>query len=215
MEEFRDIKGYEGLYQVSNFGNVMSLSKGDGNGNRDRLLKQEVLDNNSTTTYRRVALCVNGIVKRFSVHRLVALAFIDNPEDKPMVNHIDNNGWNNNVDNLEWCTHSENMMHAQRQGRLAETQSRAGIASGKIKTLKSETTIGNIVDVLEYYRVNGRKHARFIPSCGHGVKEDRVDAIYRNSKCAKCNEISKYKKTIIKYSEKIIKIKKELEDGKY
>ena len=117
-EEFVDIVGWEGLYQVSSLGNVMSLAKGDGNGNIDRLLKQEVLSSKTHTSYRRVALCVGGKVTRYSVHRLVASAFLDNIDNKPVVNHIDNNGQNNTVANLEWCTQSENMQHAMGQGRL-------------------------------------------------------------------------------------------------
>lgn len=117
MEEYRDIPNYEGLYQISNLGNVKSLPKGDGNGGRERLLKQEALNRNHTN-YRRVTLCKEGITKRFQVHRLVADAFIENPTNKPQVNHIDNNGENNCVDNLEWVTGSENMIHSLTQGRL-------------------------------------------------------------------------------------------------
>lgn len=127
-EIFLPVKGYEGLYEVSNFGNVKSLPKGDGNGFRERILVQEVYSGGGTK-YRRVSLSANGIVKRFQVHRLVADCFLDNQHNKPFVNHIDNNGENNNVCNLEWCTHSENMIHAQKQGRLFESQKKGGIAS--------------------------------------------------------------------------------------
>lgn len=115
-EKFVDIPEYEGLYQVSNLGNVRSLPKGDGNGNRERLLKLEVMSHNHTT-YRRVSLCKNGKVTRYSVHRLVAELFIPNPEGKPQVNHIDCNGMNNAVSNLEWVTCSENMVHSTKLGR--------------------------------------------------------------------------------------------------
>jgi DNA-directed RNA polymerase subunit RPC12/RpoP len=122
MEEvFKDINKYEGLYQVSNLGNVLSLAKNDGNGYRDRIL--EVSETN--TGYLRVTLCKNGITERISIHRLVAETFIDNPYNKPHVNHIDNSTSNNVVTNLEWCTHSENMLHAYRQGRLDDTLSKA------------------------------------------------------------------------------------------
>ena len=125
QEIFKDIKGYEGLYQVSNLGNVKSLPKGDGNGNKERILKFDNSNKTNTTTYLRVTLSGNGKTKRFSVHRLVAEAFIPNPDNKPHVNHIDNNGENNTVANLEWCTHSENMVHAQKQGRLPNTNMKA------------------------------------------------------------------------------------------
>lgn len=124
-EIFKDIVGYEGRYKVSNFGNIYSTPK---DGKPNKMLKQEIMQ----SKYKRVTLSIDGKVKRFSVHRLVAEAFIDNNENKPCVNHIDNNGLNNNVDNLEWCTHSENMIHAQKQGRLFSSQSKGG-NKGKLK----------------------------------------------------------------------------------
>ncbi len=128
-EIFVDIKDYKGLYKISKLGNVKSLPKSDGNGNRERLLKQETVQS-SVTKYKRVTFSVHGKTKRFTVHRLVAQAFIPNPENKQHVNHIDNNGENNKVGNLEWCTHSENMLHAQKQGRLHAAQSKGGKTLG-------------------------------------------------------------------------------------
>lgn len=130
MEIFKDVKGFEGLYKVSNYGRVLSLPKGDGNGNRERFLKQDIVKRNHTN-YRRVTFCQFGITKRYQVHRLVGLHFIPNPENKPQVNHIDNNGENNKVSNLEWATHSENMKHAQRQGRLFKIQQGGGRINGE------------------------------------------------------------------------------------
>ena len=115
-EYFADVPDYEGLYQVSNLGNIKSLPKGDGNGNRERLLKQEVTANKQIK-YHRASLSKNGKVKRYLVHRLVAELFIPNPEGKPQVNHIDCNGMNNAVSNLEWVTGSENMAHSAKLGR--------------------------------------------------------------------------------------------------
>lgn len=109
MELFKDVKGYEELYQVSNLGRVKSLPKIVGR----RLRGETVLaQQRSRHGYYMVDLCTNG--KRFnaSVHRLVAEAFIPNPDNKPCVNHIDGDKANNCVDNLEWCTHSENQLHA-------------------------------------------------------------------------------------------------------
>lgn len=142
-EQYKEIKGFEKLYEISNLGNVKSLAKGDGNGKRDRLLKQEVLKNDHTN-YNRVSLSKYGKVTRFSTHRLVALHFLENPENKPHVNHKDNNGENNNYLNLEWVTHSENMIHAERQGRLFDSQSKAGIAAGKVAKKKQAERYKNI-----------------------------------------------------------------------
>ena len=112
-EIFRDITDFEGLYKVSNFGNVVSLPKGDGNGCRERLLKVDLC-----RTYACVSLCKGGKVTRLANHVLVARAFIPNPDNKPLVNHKDLDKFNNFVDNLEWVTSSENAIHALQNGAL-------------------------------------------------------------------------------------------------
>ena len=100
-EIWKDVVGYEGLYKVSNFGNVLSLNY-NGTG-KSKLLKQFY-----HIGYRRVMLVKNGIKKKLLVHRLVAEAFIPNPNNYPCVNHKDENRGNNHVDNLEWCTYKYN-----------------------------------------------------------------------------------------------------------
>jgi hypothetical protein len=95
MELWKDITSYEGSYWVSNFGRVKSCRK--------------VLKCYCNGKYVQVMLGRKG--KQPLIHRLVAEAFIPNPENKPQVNHIDGNKLNNNVDNLEWCTCAENMIH--------------------------------------------------------------------------------------------------------
>ena len=109
QEIWRDICGYEGLYQVSNFGRVKSLRFG-----REKLLKVGV----SNTGYANVSLIKNKSKKTFHVHVLVAVTFLPNPENKREVNHIDGDKQNNRVENLEWVTGSENTRHAIQNGQL-------------------------------------------------------------------------------------------------
>lgn len=107
-EVWKDIEGYEGLYQVSNLGNVRSYNKGQ----QWNVLKPCV----NTWGYEFVHLFKNKKVKNAVIHRLVAQTFICNPENKKCVNHIDGNKKNNHVKNLEWTTHGENNKHALEQG---------------------------------------------------------------------------------------------------
>ena len=117
-EVWKDIEGYEGLYQVSTCGNIKSLAKPRKNGNgRCYIQKEKLLKQSFTSTgYKKVELYKDGKRKSFKVHRLVAIAFIPNPDNKPEVNHIDGNKINNNIDNLEWVTSSENTIHAYETG---------------------------------------------------------------------------------------------------
>lgn len=99
---WKDIKGYEGLYQVSDEGNVRRILK---SGNTKQVKCKDGL-------YYTVSLSKNGRYKSFNVHRLVAEAFLDRPEGKTEVNHIDGDKHNNNLSNLEWVTQQENHIHA-------------------------------------------------------------------------------------------------------
>ncbi len=103
MEHWKPIEGYEGLYEVSDYGRVVSLR---------RAPKLVLSQSTSSTRYMRVSLNKNGSHKTVLVHRLVAKAFISNPFHKPQVNHKDGNRQNNLVENLEWVTSSENIQHA-------------------------------------------------------------------------------------------------------
>lgn len=108
-EKWKDIEEYEGLYQVSNLGRVKSLGNGVTH-KEERILKQRK-DNGG---YLKVHLCCEGKHKHHSVHRLVAQAFIPNPDNLPQVNHKDENKQNNCVDNLEWCTSEYNNNYGAR-----------------------------------------------------------------------------------------------------
>lgn len=114
MEEiFKDIKNFEGLYQVSNLGRIKSLPKKARRNTKITLLKERLIKCCvNSGGYYRVCLTKNNKCYWFRIHRLVAQAFIPNPNNKPNVNHIDENPKNNNVNNLEWCTQLENVIHS-------------------------------------------------------------------------------------------------------
>lgn len=110
MEVWKDIRGYNGLFQISNLGNVKRKQKTYFCGNNTkRVLEERLIIGEQVKGYRRVALWNNKKYKRVFVHRLVAQAFIPNPDDKPEIDHIDGNPLNNKVDNLRWCNHTENL----------------------------------------------------------------------------------------------------------
>lgn len=120
QEIWKDIAGYEGLYQVSNLGNVRSLERYNVNvgeyQQRTRLLKQ-VSDKRG---YKTVTLIKRKNRKTTTVHRLVAGAFLPNPDNLPQVNHKDENKKNNTVQNLEWCENNYNYNYGTRVERVTK-----------------------------------------------------------------------------------------------
>ena len=127
MEEvYKDIEGYEGLYQVSNLGNVKSLK--NNKTKKEKILKPI----NNSSGYLQVDLCKNKTIKRFLVHRLVANAFIDNPNNLPCVNHIDECSTNNVFTNIEWCSYKYNDNFGTRNSRIGKANSKAMTNNPKI-----------------------------------------------------------------------------------
>ena len=122
-EEWRDVVGYEGIYEVSNMGNVR-------NKKTLRVRKPFISYHN----YVRVPLRKNNKSKNFSIHRLVAEAFIPNPENKETVNHINGDKTDNRVENLEWCTYEEN----------------------SIKSIEQKLNLGGIKKRVRQYDENGK-----------------------------------------------------------
>ena len=145
---WRDVVGYEGLYQVSNTGKIRSLYR----------YKKELKPNITKNGYATVELFKNKKSKRLLIHRLVAFAFIENPSNLPQVNHIDENKLNNHVENLEWLTAKENMNYGTRKERqIANTDfskniyKQNAIKNGKIvsKPVLQFDKNGNLVDRYE------------------------------------------------------------------
>lgn len=117
QEIWKDVVGYEGLYQVSNLGRVKSCARKIDRGkyveDRGDIIMSPFLNAHG---YFTVMLSKRGKKKQHRIHQMVARAFIPNPENKEMINHIDCNTQNNRVENLEWCTNSENQLHAIAHG---------------------------------------------------------------------------------------------------
>lgn len=136
-EIWKDIKGYEGLYQVSNLGNVRSVDRIVLRNGIQVPRKGKILNQIKFGDYLTVHLSKNGIKKHFRIHRLVAEAFLSNPDNLPIVNHKDYNVFNNNVDNLEWCSYKYNNNYGSRNQKLSNT--RTG-KSAYIKVIQTSLT---------------------------------------------------------------------------
>ncbi len=125
MEIWKAVKGYEGIYEVSNFGRIRSLDKEitfkDGRRRKfyGRILRTNTLNNSGYVT---VGLHDHGHQISYLLHRVVAEAFVENPNNYSEVNHIDQNKMNNSSDNLEWCTHKENVNHGDEIERGSQKQ---------------------------------------------------------------------------------------------
>lgn len=109
-EQWRDVIGWEGRYQVSDLGNVRSLPRCWGRGNLKRCFGEAIImrQQNHVGGYRFVHLRRPGIHKKMFIHRLVAIAFIENPEEAALVDHKDRDRTNNRLENLQWASYSQN-----------------------------------------------------------------------------------------------------------
>lgn len=131
-EIWKDIPNYEGLYQVSNFGRIKSLIK--WNISKKKFEKNQLIRKTRINFkgYETIKLSKNGFDKNFQIHRLVAQAFIPNPNNLPQINHKDENKLNNNVNNLEWCTNKYNSNYGTRNTKISNTMSKKIIIFDKI-----------------------------------------------------------------------------------
>jgi len=165
QEEWKDVKGYENYYQVSNIGRVKRLERTVISCNGGTLYFKEIILKTwiAGNGYECIKFRVNGIGKHKLVHRLVSDAFIDNPNKFLEVNHKDEDKHNNNVENLEWCTRMYNMHYGTGRQRAAEKQKRKPViqidAEGK--------TINKYASTLEASNKTGYSRGNISGVC-HG-----------------------------------------------
>lgn len=171
-EIFKDIKGFEGEYQISTTGDVYSIKYG-----KRKLMKLR----KDKYGYLRVCLCKDGKHKHFQVHRLVALAFIPNPDNLPQVNHKNEVKTDNRIENLEWCSAKYNI----RYGTGNERRSKTNIETQGVKYGKSVaqyaldgTLIGIYHSLHEAERQTGYSH-QYISQCCRGRYKQSYGFIWK------------------------------------
>ena len=131
-EIWKDIKNFEGLYQVSNLGRVKSLPKYTYSRGYSQLRKEKLLKPCYVGKYRNYLAVRLNNNKQYKIHRLVAKAFIPNPNNYPCVNHKDKNPSNNNVENLEWCTNQYNVKYSAKPLSIIHKSKLSKVHLGRI-----------------------------------------------------------------------------------
>lgn len=187
QEIWKPVKEYENLYMISNLGKVKSLDRITKNGRGEFLKKGKILTNNiNNMGYEYLYLKDGGRNRKVYVHRLVASAFIPNPNNKKEVNHIDCNPLNNKADNLEWVSHKENMAYMSKLGRSNKTgQWLEKIKKKNISRAKSVLQIdSNTNEILNIYKtMQSVKNKGFDPCsvcmCCKGYRQTHKGYIWR------------------------------------
>ena len=177
-EEWKDIKGWEGYYMVSNLGNVKSLERTVRNGKGYRTVPERIMKlQKNRNGYLSVILTKDGIIKRCTIHKLVAEAFLPNPQNYKEVNHKDENKENNIISNLEWCDRLYNMTYNGRAKKVGE----------KLKGRKhSEETIKKIAERLSKPVFSVNKESGLIMWWQSASEAGRILGITKQSICACC-----------------------------
>lgn len=186
MEIWKDIRGFEGYYQISNYGRVKSLKYHGGVRKNPKILKGI----KNSENYIQVELIINNVRTRKSIHRLVAEYFLSNPNNYPIINHKDENPCNNHVDNLEWCTYKYNSNYGNCKEKIK--QALRGKNGGKaiIQYSLNNEFIAEYPSLGEAARITGFGSTH-IRDCCLGYKKD-----YRTKKTYPCTNCKGY---IFKY----------------
>ena len=156
IEIWKDINGYQGRYQVSNFGRIKSFLQDRKNG-------KIKLGNSTVKGY--LAICLyneDGVFEWHPVHRLVAEAFLDNPNNLPQVNHKDEDKTNNRVDNLEWCDNTYNVNYGTRNERAGISNRCCETTSSKIYSVDANGHIEYYDSIGEAERQTGLPHCNIV-----------------------------------------------------
>jgi hypothetical protein len=162
-EIWKDIPGFNGMYKASNLGKIKSVNY--NHTKSEKVLKINLYKNG----YGRICLCKNNTSKTYLVHRLIAITFIPNPENKPQINHKDINKQNNNILNLEWNTYSENNKHSFSSGankNIGEKHINSKLTKEKVREIR-----------LKY---NGRKYGSTRLSKEYNVHQSTIWSIIKN-----------------------------------
>ena len=167
FEVWKDIHGYEGLYQASTYGRVRSLPRATTSG---RVLKPKV----EKIGYLRLSLSKDNSIETKLVHRLISLTFIPNPNNFPQVNHLDEDKTNNRVENLEWCTAQYNSNYGTHVDRCAEHN--RNHPSKSIPVAQYDLN-GNLIarypSAIEAYRITGIHFSNILRVCKGEFQQSR------------------------------------------
>jgi hypothetical protein len=159
IEIYKDVVGYEGIYQVSNLGNVKKIYKKYPNG----IILKPIYNHG----YFRIGLWQNNNKKIYYIHRLVAQSFIKNPNNYPFINHINGIKNDNNVNNLEWCTQAQNNKHAIEMGLINHCKKiidiKTGITYESVRDLSLKINVPR--STIQYwltYQKNNQSNFRYL-----------------------------------------------------
>lgn len=173
-EEWRDVEGYEGLYQVSNYGRVKSLER--------YVVKERILRPGNVNGYMAVNLYSENGKNREYIHRLVAKAFIDNPNNLPYVNHRDENKANNYAENLEWCTPKYNVNYGSSTKRRIHNTDFKAINESRKKPVTQYSLEGKFIarydSLSECGRLTGFDISRISKAC-RGILNSAYRSIWK------------------------------------